>query len=337
LVGSAVSMRIELPAERASPAACRRWLRVALARLDRQTQDTVLLLASEVVTNALLHARSPMIVTVEIGQYIVRVEVQDRSVLPPVLRSASNRASLGRGLAILDSLAREWGSDPLPAGDGKALWFTVDRAGEAALGSRNAHADPAARRPHGGEPPDDDRETRTGAPKPERHPRTGGSRSYRLVGAPVALFERAWDEYASLMRELRLLDLTARAAGETSALRSELGAVLGEWAAAEAIEPNPRIFATAYGFVVAAARASGLPAVEVELAVPEQAGAVAASLDRFFDRVEGLCGAGGQLLTPRPSADSVALRKWLLGELVRQSAGEVPTRWPGSPPSARPR
>ncbi len=88
--------------------------------------DTILLLVSELATNAVRHAATPFDVTVEVRGEGVRVAVIDQDVAhPPRLRRPELHSTDGRGLMIVAELASRWGTDAL--GDGtKAVWFAVD-------------------------------------------------------------------------------------------------------------------------------------------------------------------------------------------------------------------
>jgi anti-sigma regulatory factor (Ser/Thr protein kinase) len=85
--------------------------------------DRVLLLTSEVVTNAILHARTPLRLTaiVEAGQVVVRV--YDTLRTPPRRRAYRADASTGRGMHLVEALADRWGVDETSAG--KCVWFAV--------------------------------------------------------------------------------------------------------------------------------------------------------------------------------------------------------------------
>ena len=85
--------------------------------------DAAQLLTSEVVTNSLLHARSPIRLTVEQTAAGVRVAVTDGSTVVPALRRKSPSATTGRGLHLLSQLADEW--DTEIAEGGKTVWFTL--------------------------------------------------------------------------------------------------------------------------------------------------------------------------------------------------------------------
>lgn len=90
--------------------------------------DTVVLLTSEVVTNAVLHARTDFTLRItRHGEDGVRVSVTDSSPVPPAMRARSDTATTGRGLRLLDELASEWRTEDANGG-GKTVWFTVTAA-----------------------------------------------------------------------------------------------------------------------------------------------------------------------------------------------------------------
>jgi anti-sigma regulatory factor (Ser/Thr protein kinase) len=82
------------------------------------------LLASEVVTNAIRHAAGDR-VTVRaerVGDELV-VQVLDASSQEPMVLAQDPWAETGRGMALVDSIAREWGVVPHPSG--KVVWFRL--------------------------------------------------------------------------------------------------------------------------------------------------------------------------------------------------------------------
>ncbi len=85
--------------------------------------DPVVLLTSEVVTNALLHAGTVITVAVRREGTGVRVEVGDGSGVQPVQRRRSATATTGRGVQLLESVSDGWGSTAV--GVGKLVWFRV--------------------------------------------------------------------------------------------------------------------------------------------------------------------------------------------------------------------
>ena len=85
--------------------------------------DAGRLLASELVTNAVLHARSGITVVVRLHRTGVRVEVHDGSPAAPTVRDYGDEAMTGRGLALVADLAARWGVDR--DGSGKSVWFEL--------------------------------------------------------------------------------------------------------------------------------------------------------------------------------------------------------------------
>lgn len=109
------------------PADARRIVRTALTDAPSEVVETVELLTSELVTNAIVHGSSEPTLVVEVGDDRIRVEVHDshpRMNLEPLTVDSSS--DHGRGLAIVDALSTAWGVEPRSSG--KAVWFLVDFA-----------------------------------------------------------------------------------------------------------------------------------------------------------------------------------------------------------------
>ncbi|MEV7175158.1 ATP-binding protein [Kitasatospora sp. NPDC093679] len=88
--------------------------------------EDVLLMVSELVTNACLHAGGPRELVLQRTGGGLRVEVSDDSVDLPVLQTDRPRSSPGgHGLRVVDRLAASWGSVPRPPG--KTVWLEVEQ------------------------------------------------------------------------------------------------------------------------------------------------------------------------------------------------------------------
>ncbi len=117
--------RIELPSDIASPARARGVARDRFCPLlERRRQNDLLVLVTELVTNAVRHAApSDVVVHLAAAERIVRVEVLDDGPgFEPVEREPVDNG--GFGLVLLRSLADSWGID---TADGTCVWFELSR------------------------------------------------------------------------------------------------------------------------------------------------------------------------------------------------------------------
>ena len=121
------TIEVTLPPDTDSPRRARRFLKDALqGGAPADVVDVAVLLVSEVVTNAVLHARSEVRVAISWNAHRVRVEVCDHSPAQPVPRHFAPDAGTGRGMLLIEELADAWGMSP--TSDGKLVWFEVAAA-----------------------------------------------------------------------------------------------------------------------------------------------------------------------------------------------------------------
>jgi len=119
--------RTSLPADLASAGAARRFLDSKLRQWHCDAlADSALLLVSELVTNAVLHARSRFELVVRLDGERLRVEVHDESGAQPTRKHYAVSAGTGRGLMLVERLADRWGVDS-SGGAGKRVWFELGR------------------------------------------------------------------------------------------------------------------------------------------------------------------------------------------------------------------
>lgn len=131
-------MQLEIRPDPAEVGRARRWARSRLAGsgigADEPLAETLILLVSELVTNAVVHTGCPAVLRLSLSvvtqeQATVRLEVADRSDRAPVPRCADDDATGGRGLALVDGLADRWGWTA--EGAGKRIWCELDRCAQA--------------------------------------------------------------------------------------------------------------------------------------------------------------------------------------------------------------
>jgi anti-sigma regulatory factor (Ser/Thr protein kinase) len=111
----------DLPLDLDSPRAARHFV---LAELGQQAGSAVAsdvaLAATELAANAVVHARSAFTVAVGKADHAVRIAVSDARVLDGEADGGRLVAVRGRGLGIVDLVARRWEAEPLPGG--KVVW-----------------------------------------------------------------------------------------------------------------------------------------------------------------------------------------------------------------------
>jgi DNA-binding NarL/FixJ family response regulator len=124
----------KMAGEPASASSARQFVSETLQRWDAASDlDTVSLLVSELVSNAIIHARTDFEVSVLLRSHTIRIEVDDQSAAVPVPRDADVDDTSGRGMALVEALATGWGVDDRRPG-GKTVWFEVPRFDDAPIG-----------------------------------------------------------------------------------------------------------------------------------------------------------------------------------------------------------
>ena len=118
----ALSLRASLPRTGTAARDARHDLGAWLPdRCGPVAAETAVLLASELVTNAVVHTRSADVgLRARCDGATLRVAVDDEADPTP---DCCDGAKAGAGLALIDSLAARWGMEPLPTG--KRVWFEI--------------------------------------------------------------------------------------------------------------------------------------------------------------------------------------------------------------------
>jgi len=311
------SLAVRLAPVPASVARARTQVRELLRATDREDlTDTAVLLVSELVTNALLHAGTEIDLAAAVDPTGLRVEVGDGSVHLPARRAYGPTAGTGRGLLMLESAVDDWGVTRHP--HGKTVWFHVSEV--------EAHppAVPSSPRALDGA-------VEPGSPE---------SVPVELRNMPL-LLHAAWQEYAeALLREYLLASLEGEGVDpiQMHADATDAIAVLEEHVPAA---PVP----LASDAPLIGAVEPSVSAARIELPVPRESVAHFETLDRAIEAALDLSREGLVLAAPtQPEVET--FRRWMCREVLRQAAGGSPEPWsvpedagrrPAPPPEWDPR
>ena len=115
---------LHLPADKNSPRRARQFVDEVLHRWQRDGAiDRVALIASELVTNAVFHARTDITIELTAEDGAVHLEVFDRAAGRPTFLDSEPDVPGGLGLPIVEALASSWGTRPREGG--KGVWAEV--------------------------------------------------------------------------------------------------------------------------------------------------------------------------------------------------------------------
>lgn len=283
----------------------RHWIKAHLDGVSTEVSECAALLTSELVTNAVLHAGTPLSVTLHFLSDRIRVDVADGSPIVPSVKDYGAHAATGRGLTLFATLATNWGVQE--ALGGKIVWFEIpvdypgvpDDLSDGSfrfdlLGIIDAEEDPT-----------------TGAP----------TVSVDLRGIPVALLQKASEEYEGLFRELRLMKEHAGTHPEAAGAIPERLSMLVSTIGARFHDLGPGMDELWQDVVD-----RHVPTFDWRLTLPVSAVTDCEYYDAMLDEADDF-GLSAQLLTLPASSTSVAVRRWLLSELIGQLHGKVPIPW----------
>jgi GAF domain-containing protein/anti-sigma regulatory factor (Ser/Thr protein kinase) len=283
----------------------RHWVAAHLRDLPGDVTGCAALLTSELVTNAVLHAATPMCVTLHILPDRIRVDVADGDPSFPAIKEYGQDAATGRGLTLFNTLASNWGVQAVDGG--KIVWFElpVDYPVVPASMSDGSFRFDLAGLTRSGLHGDGDM-------SPEV--------AVRLIGIPVGLLQKASQEYEALFRELRLMKERAGSSPEVPALPERLSVLVSEI--------GSRFNALGPGMDELWQRAvdNSVQLFDWTLELPETAVVACEFYDAMLDEADEF-GLSQRLLTLPASATSVAVRRWFLSELIGQLHGKAPVAW----------
>jgi hypothetical protein len=146
---------------------------------------------------------------------------------------------------------------------------------------------------------------------------TDGLVEIHLRGVPLAMHQRAGEHSAEVMREFAHL-VEGPGVVHAPARLIVVDRVLHE---------QYQRFSQGTSEQLEAALLRGDSETDLVYTVPREAGQAAAAFGQLWDEVDAYCEEGKYLLVLRSPPDVAGYRQWVLGEFVRQTAGEPPTRW----------
>jgi len=307
---------LDLDAGPRSAQDARRWVVRTCHQLDHdELAECAELAVSELVTNAVLHGRSPYRLQLSGTPDHPRFEVHDASTIPPQPSGPAafdldtldtldaldddqfdTITTVGRGLDIVARSSSAWGAHIEE--DGKAVWF-----------------EPAAEFEDAGT----DFQLTYAAPRlTDDHTRVGHI-AVQINGLPIDAWDRFQRHYRDLRREIRLLALSHED-------DYPLAKVLSEHF--EALELPLR--ANMGREQVNAAAAAGHHTTDLRLRMPAATAREIGGLIDLLDAADEFSRAE-RLLTPPRSAEQRSFQIWFLGEFRRQASGAPPGAWHGTP------
>jgi hypothetical protein len=307
---AATASRIELRPGPSSPAVARRFLneRSAAWSLPEPVGEQLVLVGSELVTNAVLHARTQLTLTLELRTDRVRVSVRDHSSAPVALRHYGPDALTGRGLGVIATVSRAWGVEP--ARGGKVIWAELLLDGS----SPSTPASPPERGQADG--------PRAGA--------AAGARRVRYLDVPVADYLALQEHNDALFRELQLIRIRMHTQGGEAAeappgLPSLVDRLLAQF----------RSQSDTLRDEVARAQDRGAETVDLVSEVPPAAVPAARAYVELLEEADEFC-RSGDLLVPPPPERVRWLRRWFVEQMAAQLLDGAPPGRPDGGPAGTP-
>jgi len=290
--------RRRLPAQPSSVGEARRLVRHSLASAGREDLvETAELLVSEVVTNALLHAGTPIDLAVFVADGGLRVEIGDGSPHFPSRRGYAPTAGTGRGLMLLQQMVDDWGVVPNPLG--KTVWFQLDSGDR--MANHLAMMD----------------ESEAAASNPQEQ-----TVAVQLLNVPL-LLHAAWQENAQdLLREHLLANIDLDTGNDTIRVHAEATDAIALLAS---VIPRLEVGLTP-NQVMGAASGPQVSCPRVDVQVPIRSLQNFRTLSQTLE-VATAPGSDEVFLTSPTRPEVKSYQHWLCEQVEGQSNGAAPSPW----------
>lgn len=264
--------------------------------------DSATLAVSELVANAVIHARTTIWVGLRGDAAEPRIDVYDlssrrirpRPVISDELQDTGNN---GNGISLVSAMTKSWGVEPW--GAGKCVWFV-----------------PA--------PPDEPESSDFVEQYTMARPQTAPIDVY-LLDTPVDLLWQSRMYYRDLRREIMLINLQPEAHPKVPDSLVELSTRFDE--------VNPVFLGDEQVLDRAYIRGEKSTTLHYQTRAEERSDCIELTL--LFDRAEDFC-REKVLLTLPPPEDQVRVRHWQFDEFVRQIDGKGPISWTDASPTGVP-
>ena len=293
------------PVVESTPVA-RHWVAAHLRDLPAEVTGCAALLTSELVTNAVLHAATPMSITLHTLPDRIRIDVADGNPAFPSVKEYGTDAATGRGLTLFSTLASSWGVQAVDGG--KIVWFELPvdyivpptsvsdgrfRFDVAGITNSDLHGERFAH---------------------------DATIEIQLLGIPVALLQKSSEEYEALFRELRLMKERTASSPGAAHLPERLGVLVSQ------IGTRFNGLGPGMDDMWQTAVDNKVDSFDWTLELPQAAVASVEFYDTLLDEADEF-GLSQRLLTLPASPSSVAVRRWFLSELTGQLHGKAPVAW----------
>lgn len=299
-----------------SASEARKVLRQLLADAGREVWlEAAELACTEIISNAVLHAHTPIDVKIILTAEQLRVEVRDFSPALPVQRSYPGEATTGRGMALVAALVDEHGVSDID-GTGKTVWFTLrgehqePTEDELLAAWDDAHWDLDEATDSGTAPED--------------------TVTVALLGLPPTLWLASRRHHDALIRELQLylaehelddVDVPATDLARATISTAVVAAVEHAQATGTARSPLP---------VGHPSLLEPVPEpLDLELEILPTLGPAFGAMQDTLDAAERLARAGRLLVRPG-LPEVVAVRDWACEQVTSQLGGVAASPWPGT-------
>jgi hypothetical protein len=309
-----MTVELALSRRRSATTQARQFVIAQLAwhRLD-ELCDTAALVATELVTNVLMHTQSVPTLRILVLADLVRIEVEDTCPVLPAAGILDPTATCGRGLVLIQQLTQRWGVTRVPAG--KAVWCELLAGPPAATEALSADqllnlwGDDQDVLPGPAPVLDPEGEVPEAAAEPLRH--------IRVEHVPTALLNGAKSHLDDLVRDFALVSQAAAAQGRTDQQLVDLAARLSHLAA-ELVGFRNQVRHQAIEAVQ-----RGAPTLTLHLDLPVSLRARLIDYQQALDEAEEHSLAG-RLLAPAAPAEQTQFRRWKLDRILEQ-LGNTPT------------